>query len=180
LARGGVSGVSAVCAYVASRTGSSLSPQQHARLAALIEARRSGRTDEALLQHLQRPAGAADLADLMSTISVHKTDLFRDEVQLNAFREHVLRPLARASTRPLCLWSAGCATGEEVATLLILLEEVGAHSRSTVLGTDISETALRQARELCFHPTLLRQVPEELRARYFRSGPLGFELMEEL
>jgi chemotaxis methyl-accepting protein methylase len=52
--------------------------------------------------------------------------------------------------RPLRVWSAGCATGEEVATLLILLAESGADPTSTVLGTDISAAAIARARELTF------------------------------
>ena len=71
-----------------------------------------------------RPSGAAELAALISVVAVHKTDLFRDEVQLEAFRRHVLEPLvAQVAGRPLRVWSAGCATGEEVATLLIMLDE---------------------------------------------------------
>jgi len=109
----------------------------------------------------------------MSAIAVHKTDLFRDEPQLAAFVDHVLGPLVRRQ-QPLRLWSAGCATGEEVATLLVLLSEAGAHSGSTVLGTDISESALQQARSWTFSEEVFKRVPPVLRTRYFqpkgRSG----------
>src|SRR5688572_6444506 len=98
MARGGAHGLSPVCAYVAARTGSSLSSQQVARLQEMLASRLRGRTEEQFLVHLQTAGGAVDLADLMSAISVHKTDLFRDEVQLNAFMHHVLRPLARVSS----------------------------------------------------------------------------------
>lgn len=176
MARGGAHQLSEVCAYVAARTGSSLSAQQVARLRELLARKLppggGERAEAAYLARLKQQEGAADLAELMAAISVHKTDLFRDEVQLDAFRRHVLGPLVREARGPLHLWSAGCATGEEVATLLILLQEAGAHPQSSVLGTDISEQALRQARTLTFHPTLLRRVPTTLRERYFEpSGP---------
>jgi len=169
-----------VAAYVAERTGSSLSIQQVARLRAVVDARVGAISEDEYLAYLRSPAGAGDLADLMAAIAVHKTDLFRDEVQLRAFEQSVLRPLARVTTRPLNVWSAGCATGEEVATLLILLAEAGAHAQSTVLGTDISETALRQARDLAFHPASLKRVPEAIRQRYFVNQGGQVQLVEEL
>ncbi|MHB8876661.1 MAG: CheR family methyltransferase, partial [Myxococcaceae bacterium] len=159
-------GRSPVCAYVAQRTGSSLSSHQLHRLQAALEPRLKGRSEVLYLEHLKSPHGAAELAELLAAVSVHKTDLFRDEVQLGAFAEHVLLPLVRSVRRPLRLWSAGCATGEEVATLLILLAEAGAHPASTVLGTDISQPALETAKPLCFDAELVRRVPGALRARY--------------
>src|SRR3954468_17162100 len=158
MARGNALKLSPVAAYVAERTGSSLSIQQVGRL---------GASEEEYQPHLRSPRGTAERAELMSAIVVHKTDLFRDEVQLRAFEHSVLRPRARAASRPLHLWPAACSTGEEVATLLILLAEAGAHAQSTVLGTDISETALPQARELAFPPSSLKRIPEAIRQRYF-------------
>lgn len=168
-----------MCAYVAERTGSALSRQQTSRLLAALDLRLAGRTEEQYLAFLRSANGAAELAELMASISVHKTDLFRDEVQLEAFKKHVLRELAGLD-RPLRLWSAGCATGEEVATLLILLAEAGAHPESTVLGTDISAAALKEASTLCFHPELMRRVSSEIKARYFREKNGRFELSAEL
>jgi len=86
-------------------------------------------------------AGAADVA-----IDVHKTDLFRKDECSSALRARRAPAPARASSRPLHLWSAGCATGEEVATLLILMAEAGRPRARTVLGRTSRMTALRQAR----------------------------------
>ncbi|MFL5320053.1 MAG: CheR family methyltransferase [Myxococcaceae bacterium] len=167
MARGGALALSPVCAYVAERTGSSLSEQQVARLRDLLIARMKDADEARFVGWLKTVEGAATLAELMAAIAVHKTDLFRDEVQLDAFSRHVLKPLVQQHKRPLHLWSAGCATGEEVATLLILLHEAGAHPQSTVLGTDISEHALKQARTFTFHPEIFRRVPAPFRKRYF-------------
>jgi len=93
----------------------------------------------------------------------------------------VLAPLVARARRPLRLWSAGCATGEEVATLLVLLAEVGADPSSTVLGTDMSETAIARARELCFSAEQLQRVPPGLRERWFTSlGPGRYSLVGHL
>lgn len=181
MVRDAVQEVLPVCTYVAERAGSSLSAQQMARLRDEIARRIGEMSAGSYLQHLQSSSGAAELRELMASVVVHKTDLFRDESQLEAFSQNVLLPMVQAAGgRPLHLWSAGCATGEEVATLLILLAEAGAHGDSTVLGTDISEAALRQARTLTFHRLLLERVPEHLRLKYFRPEGGAFALVPEL
>jgi chemotaxis protein methyltransferase CheR len=158
-----------------------LSGSQRRRLDERLAVLRGNLTEQQYLLHLQSPAGAAELAALVSVVVVHKTDLFRDEVQLSSFKTHVLEPLvARAAGRPLRLWSAGCATGEEVATLLILLEEAGADPGSTVLGTDISEPALNRARTLCFHAEQIRRLPAPIRERYFTPDGSRALLVPEL
>jgi chemotaxis protein methyltransferase CheR len=158
-----------------------LSGSQRRRLDERLAVLRGHLSEQQYLLHLQSASGATELAALVSVVVVHKTDLFRDEVQLASFRSHVLEPLvARAAGRPLRVWSAGCATGEEVATLLILLDEAGAHPDSTVLGTDISEPALSRARTLCFHAEQVRRLPAHIRERYFTPDGSRALLVPEL
>ena len=109
-------------AFVARRTGMALSDLQCRRLDEKLTARPGGLSPQYLM-HLQSPAGAADLAELIDAISVQKTELFRDEPQLEALRTHVLGPMVARMRRPLRLWSAGCATGEEAYSLVIALRE---------------------------------------------------------
>ncbi|WP_257455474.1 CheR family methyltransferase [Archangium lipolyticum] len=143
-----------------------LSDLQCRRLDEKLAARPGGHSAQYLL-FLKSPAGAGELAELIDAITVQKTDLFRDESQLLALRTHVLEPLVASKRRPLRIWSAGCATGEEVATLLVMLAEMGADAGSTVLGTDISETAIARARELCFTSEQLQRVHPMVRDRWF-------------
>ncbi|WP_095959960.1 CheR family methyltransferase [Corallococcus macrosporus] len=162
---------SGVRAFLSARTGMALSGPQVRRLDERLAARSQGLTPHQYLMFLQSPSGVTDLEDLIAAVVVNKTDLFRDEVQLTAFRAQVLSPLVARTRRPLRVWSAGCSTGEEVATLLVLLADAGADPESTVLGTDIAGDALRRAQWLAFSREQLRRVPDELRSRYFvRSG----------
>ncbi|WP_395830523.1 CheR family methyltransferase [Archangium violaceum] len=159
-----------VHALVARRTGMALSELQCRRLDEKLAARSGGMSLQYLV-HLQSSSGAAELAELIDAITVQKTELFRDESQLAVLRSCVLEPMVALLRRPLRLWSAGCATGEEVATLLVLLAEVGADPSSTVLGTDISETAIARARELCFTSEQMQRVQPGVRDRWFM--PVG-------
>lgn len=163
-------GLEPLLQFVAARTGTRLSRQQRGRLEAELAQHASG-NPASWLAHLQSREGAPALDQLLAVVSVHKTELFRDPPQLEALAQHVLQPLA-AQARPLHLWSAGCSTGEELATLLILLAEAGAHPESTVLGTDLSAEALGRAQRLRFSPEALERVPPPLLGRYFRDGAL--------
>ncbi len=167
-------------AFITARTGMALSGPQRRRLEERVAALRGARSEQQYLLYLQSPAGASELAELIAAVVVHKTDLFRDEVQLAAFQTHVLAPLVRRERRPLRVWSAGCATGEEVATLLVMLAEAGADPGSRVLGTDISESALARARLLRFSQEQLRRVPSPLRERWFTQHGAGATLLPSL
>ncbi|MFB1481084.1 protein-glutamate O-methyltransferase CheR [Corallococcus sp. RDP092CA] len=169
-----------VHAWLQAHTGMALSGAQRRRLDARLEALGHGRSAAQLLAHLRAPAGAADLARLVDAVAVHTSEVFRDEVQLSAFREHVLSPRVQRSKRPLRVWSAGCAAGEEVATLLLLMAWEGADPASRVLGTDISDPVLTRARELSFTAEALRRVPEALRARYFEPRGRRHALVDSL
>src|SRR3954463_619863 len=89
--------------FVAQRTGTRLSKQQRERLANELQARVTPGKEQVYLPRLQSLDGTLELARLLAAVSVHKTDLFRDEQQLEALEKHVLRPLVAAG-RPLMLW----------------------------------------------------------------------------
>ncbi|MCU0695279.1 MAG: chemotaxis protein CheR [Myxococcaceae bacterium] len=172
-------GLEPLFSLVTRRSGSALSRQQRERVAEAARPLLEGRTALELVAHLDGREGARDLLTLLSAASVHKTDLFRDEGQLEALEHHVLAPLVREG-RPLELWSAGCATGEEVATLLLLLARVGAHPDSRVLGTDLSSLALARARTLAFSAEAMRRVPGPLAAQHFEREGEVFRLSQRL
>ncbi|MBX7116017.1 MAG: chemotaxis protein CheR [Myxococcaceae bacterium] len=171
--------VSAVASYVAERTGCQLSKQQEGRLRVAVRERLGARSEFEYLAFLKSAAGAVQLAELMAAVAVHKTSLFRDEAQLEQLSSQLL-PGLLAQRPTLHVWSAGCATGEEVATLLVLLAEAGASADTTVLGTDISDAALQKAQALTFAAQAMRNVSESFREKYFRKEGEQFRLVPAL
>lgn len=81
---------------------------------------------------------------LIGYFSVNVTALFRDPFVYDALRRHVV-PMLRTWPH-VKVWDAGCATGEEVYSLAILLTEEGLYDRTTLYATDISASALETAR----------------------------------
>lgn len=80
---------------------------------------------------------------LLSYLTVQVSELFRDPSYFLAIRENIV-PLLR--TYPsLRVWVAGCGTGEEIYSLVILFREEGLEERTLFYGTDISPLALDKA-----------------------------------
>lgn len=81
----------------------------------------------------------------MSDFSIIVTSMFRDPTFYQAVRQQVV-PYLR--TFPFVkIWTAGCATGEEVYSLAILLHEEGLLRRCTIFATDLNEDVLNRARD---------------------------------
>ncbi len=83
------------------------------------------------------------LQRLLPFLTVQVSEMFRDPPFFRALRDEVL-PRLRTYPSPK-IWVAGCANGEEVYALAILLREAGLLDRTVVYATDVSPEALRRA-----------------------------------
>ncbi len=92
---------------------------------------------------------------LIGYFSINVTALFRDPFVYAALRAQVL-PMLRTWPH-VKVWDAGCATGEEVYSLAILLAEEGLYDRTTIYATDISSSALATAKAAIYPLTTLQQ-----------------------
>jgi len=77
--------------------------------------------------------------------SIPVTEIFRDPLVYRSLRERVI-PLLKTWPH-VKVWHAGCATGEEVYSLAIVLREEGLYDRATIYATDFNEDVLEKARE---------------------------------
>lgn len=80
----------------------------------------------------------------LAEVTVTVTAMFRDPVFYRALRDEITPYLA---TFPhIKVWSAGCATGEEVYSLAILLSKEGLCDRTFIYGTDINTAVIEHAK----------------------------------
>ena len=83
--------------------------------------------------------------EFVQEVSVTVTEMFRDPAFYKSLRERVMKRLA---TYPFIkVWIAGCATGEEIYSMAILLQEEGILTRSVIYATDINQKSLQVARD---------------------------------
>lgn len=88
------------------------------------------------------------LGEVISHLSVPVSEMFRDPPVFKALRDKVF-PLLQTYPR-INIWQAGCATGEEVYSLAIMLDEAGLLDRTQIYATDINDSALHQAEDGIF------------------------------
>jgi two-component system, chemotaxis family, CheB/CheR fusion protein len=127
-----------------------------------------------------------EFSRLFDSLLINVTGFFRDPLAWQALREEVLPELlsAKSARRPLRVWSAGCATGEEAFTLaIVLVETIGLEdfiSRVKIYATDLDEDALAEARTGVYTERQVADVDEEFRRKYFEASGTKFAFRRDL
>jgi len=132
-------------------------------------------------RHILNKSGYKHLSDLIPLLlhdeqfaskaiydfSITVTEMFRDPDFYRAVRQ-VVTPYLK--TFPFIkIWVAGCATGEEVYSLAILLQEEGLYNRVKIYATDFNDIALKKASDGIYP---LKDV-QQYTANYQKSGGTG-------
>jgi two-component system, chemotaxis family, CheB/CheR fusion protein len=127
-----------------------------------------------------------EFARLFDSLLINVTGFFRDPPAWQALREEILPELlsAKSARRPLRVWSAGCATGEEAYTLaIVLVETMGLDefvSRVKIYATDLDEDALAEARTGIYTERQIAEVAEEFRRKYFEASGSKYAFRRDL
>ena len=105
--------------------------------------------------YLQRLLSSVWTQDQMEILAAHltigETYFFREKRSLEILQERIVPELIRAHAsrgRPIRIWSAGCATGEEPYSIAIVLSKLmaGLSTGSVeILATDINTRSLHKA-----------------------------------
>lgn len=94
------------------------------------------------------------LPELLSYLTVQVSEMFRDPSYYRALREKVLPHLRTYPS--LKVWIAGCSSGEELYSMVILFREEGLEERTLFYATDINPQALARAEAGVYN---LEQIP---------------------
>ncbi|NOZ56746.1 MAG: hypothetical protein GXO73_08180, partial [Calditrichaeota bacterium] len=118
---------------------------------------------------------------LVSLATTNVTEFFRHRDQFDVFEKEVLPEVVtdRQSQRSLRIWSAGCATGEEVYSIAMILADRFENQRGwdlKVLGTDLSRDALAVASRGVYSTSALKNVPRRYLVRFFQAVPQGDQM----
>ncbi len=103
---------------------------------------------------------------LLLDLSVNVTEMFRDPTFYRALRENII-PLLRTKEF-IKIWHAGCATGEEVYSMAILLREENLYKKTRLYATDFNEDVLKKAKEAIYPVDRLKEYTRS----YIKSGGL--------
>jgi two-component system, chemotaxis family, CheB/CheR fusion protein len=124
------------------------------------------------LEHIRR--NPEEISALLNTVLINVTEFFRDPQAWDFLREEVLPSLLR-NKKPgdvIRAWCAGCASGEEVYSLGILVAEYFGpkllQHDVRIYATDVDEDALSVGRRAEYHEDNLRRVQPEWQQKYFQ------------
>lgn len=139
--------------------------------------------DELLKQH----ASIEFFNELVDTITVSESYFFRDEAQIsylkNTFLPRLVAEKRKHGPKVLRVWSAGCAKGQEIHTIGILLRELLPDIEDwkiRLIGTDISTGRLQGARNGQYTNWDLRRMDSATRRKYFVETGGRYELIADV
>jgi len=136
-----------VTTWFEGRTGIRIGPEKASMVISRLLPRLRARGAPSLtayVQTLRLPSEEPERVLVVDQLTTHETYFFREPKHFA-----VLDKFARdARPNGLRVWSAACSTGEEAATIALVLEEVGLPYQ--VVGTDIGADVVRKAQRCVF------------------------------
>ncbi|MCX7832180.1 MAG: tetratricopeptide repeat protein [Actinobacteria bacterium] len=117
-----------------------------------------------------------EFRNLISLLAVNETYFFRYPEQFKILKEYVIPKIVEENklkpVRSIRIWSAGCSTGEEAYSIAITILESNldlSNWEVHILGTDVSNQALKKAVEGKYYKNSFRITDEEFKKKYFRK-----------
>ncbi|XXX78963.1 chemotaxis protein CheB [Sorangium sp. So ce134] len=142
-------------------------------------------TDD-LEQYVERlKSESSELDSLYRDLLIGVTRFFRNEEAFDILEQEVLPELLRAGPRdaPFRVWVAGCATGEEVYSLAILLHELtsrSGHRPFKIFATDVHHGSLELATRGLYEEEAVVNVSPERLERYFIRRGRSYQVVPDL
>jgi chemotaxis protein methyltransferase CheR len=124
------------------------------------------------IDHVISSKNPSDLEVMLNKLTTNYTYFMREEAHFNFFRDTILPYLlSTKKNKVLSIWSAGCSSGEEPYTIsMILKETLGAQAAlwdTRVLATDISQNALKAAKQAVYDEESLKNLSSAWKSKYF-------------
>lgn len=123
---------------------------------------------------------------VIDALTTNETSFFRDFHPFETIRHHLIPALIakRAATRKLTIWSAASSSGQEAYSLAMLLWEHFLELRAwqiKIIGTDLSPTMVKQAREGSYSQLEVnRGLPAPMLLKYFTKVDSRWVIKDEL
>lgn len=156
------------------------------RLLNILQAYKLNSLSELLVQ-LNSGVGAVSQlqTQVIDAMTTNETFWFRDDAQFQALQYEVMPEISRQKKGAIKIWSAACSSGQEPYTISMCVAEwvtaQSGHQNVQILGTDISDTMLNQARTGIYSEMAIeRGLSSQAYARYFQKVSAGHQLSAEI
>lgn len=118
--------------------------------------------------------------EFINFMTINVSEFFRNPEQWKIV-ETKLFPAFLSKSKDIKVWSAACSTGEEPYTITMILSTLLPLNKITVYATDIDDGAMAKAKAGVYIASSLKNVPTELKNKYFKKNDDGkFEISNEI
>jgi len=124
-----------------------------------------------------------DWRKLIDALSVAETYFWREMDQIHAMVDVLVpRHLSKPGARPLRIWSAACATGEEPLSIAMALDQKCWFERGAIdiYASDASGAAIEKALSGVYRDRSFRSLSHDLKTRYFAETKGGWRISPEI
>ncbi|MEZ5974559.1 MAG: CheR family methyltransferase [Planctomycetota bacterium] len=131
-------------------------------------------------------ASTEALLPLFDALSTNHTSFYREADHFRCLVDHLRSENGGNNPRngsKLRIWSAACSNGSEPYTLTMVLQDEFSNLKNLdvrILGTDLSQTVLGEAKRAFYTPRQLEGLDREILKRHFIAQPGGFQVKPEL
>jgi len=150
------------------------------RLQKMIRDKKLG-TFQNYYDYLNTDSTGEAVSNLINLVSTNYTYFNREKDHFDYFQNtalpNICEQLKKQNRKDLRIWCAGCSTGEEPYTLLMLMHEYLGHKYSSwdagILATDISLQVLDTAQQGIYPVDKVASLPDSLQRKYFTKCANG-------
>lgn len=155
------------------------------RITRLIKESDAGSFSSYVYQLRHGAQAEEEFSRVVDALTTNETYFFRERSQLSALVEEIIpEALSQQTTgrRPISIWSAGCSSGEEPYSIVMMALEAnlvpGRDFR--VYASDISRSVLAKARRGIYREASFRETGASTRLRYFAQKESLMRVSDEV
>lgn len=120
-------------------------------------------------------------AAVIDAMTTNETFWFRDDMQFIELKEKILPEIFANKIGTVKIWSAACSSGQEPYTISMCAEDLNMKAGKVrtvqIIGTDISESILMEAKEAVYSElSLSRGLDAHAKNRFFQKVHNGYKL----
>jgi len=179
--------LSKIVTTISNRTGHDFSAYKKSTLIRRIQRRMTVTrvlSAQKYLTYLHHNPG--EIESLFQDLLIGVTSFFRDPEAFDYLKQEVLPDLLRRRPghEPFRVWASGCATGEEVYSIIILLmecmDEMDMRKDLQVFGTDLDHSAIEKARDGLYPENIIADLTPERLKRFFEKENSHYRVRKEV
>lgn len=119
-------------------------------------------------------------SEFINFLTINVSEFYRNPDQWEILDKVYLPELISKFGKRLNIWSAACSTGDEPYSLVMALSRHVPLGDIRIIATDIDKRILEQAKTGLYNEKSIKNVPEDLKKRYFRQIGPSFQISDEI